>query len=286
MPKDSDDVQTFPHSLSSLSLSTTATESIHSQHLHIPEPSNDSVRELLQQLDHALSESVRLRLESLPSQSDPKASSVSFSRHKHVAVPSHPSLSSSLISSSLSVPPAHVAVLFSGGLDCMVLAGYIACHMDSSSSCCVDLLNVAFENPRSTAAISSASKVKGTSKLKKKRKGKDEQVDVNDGKCISKDGLNNKENEENLDEHSTQILCHHNPYDVPDRLTGRSGLKELQKRYPHMKWRLVEVDVPYEEALRERAKVLKLMNPLDSVMDLVEFLYFFFIHVTNPQGRV
>ncbi|PKI84982.1 hypothetical protein MVES_000755 [Malassezia vespertilionis] len=45
---------------------------------------------------------------------------------------------------------AHVAVLFSGGLDCTVLAALATQYINSSQP--IDLINVAFENPRAHAA--------------------------------------------------------------------------------------------------------------------------------------
>lgn len=48
------------------------------------------------------------------------------------------------------VPDTRVAVLFSGGLDCTVIARL--CHELLPASQGIDLLNVAFENPRLAAA--------------------------------------------------------------------------------------------------------------------------------------
>lgn len=45
---------------------------------------------------------------------------------------------------------AHVAVLFSGGLDCTVLAALADAHVPAAQA--IDLVNVAFENPRTLAA--------------------------------------------------------------------------------------------------------------------------------------
>ncbi|WFC95673.1 hypothetical protein MBRA1_002326 [Malassezia brasiliensis] len=45
---------------------------------------------------------------------------------------------------------AHVAVLFSGGLDCTVLAALADAHVPPAQA--IDLVNVAFENPRTLAA--------------------------------------------------------------------------------------------------------------------------------------
>lgn len=50
--------------------------------------------------------------------------------------------------------PAAVAVLFSGGLDCTVLARLL--HETLAASCAIDLVNVAFENPRAHKSLSAS----------------------------------------------------------------------------------------------------------------------------------
>lgn len=112
----------------------------------------------------------------------------------------------------------HVAILFSGGLDCSVMARMVhdILHQDES----IDLLNVAFQNPRIH-----------------------QQID-NDGGAIS-------------------------PYELcPDRVTGRASFAELQRVCPSRKWRFVEINVPYTETLAHREKVIELMYPHNTEMDL------------------
>lgn len=58
-------------------------------------------------------------------------------------------------------------------------------------------------------------------------------------------------------------------YEVPDRLTGRDSWRELQRLCPRREFNFVEVDVPYAEMLEHRAKVIELMRPQRTVMDLV-----------------
>lgn len=78
----------------------------------------------------------------------------------------------------------------------------------------IDLLNVAFENPRALAAA------KSVASHGKSKKG---QVDTN-GEQDRTDSM----------------------YDVPDRLTGRSSVQVLRRVHPDREWRFVEVNVPYK----------------------------------------
>lgn len=61
-------------------------------------------------------------------------------------------------------------------------------------------------------------------------------------------------------------------YDTPDRLTGKAALAELRAVAKGREWRFVEVDVTMEEYQRERAKIIQLTKPQDTVMDLVRHL--------------
>jgi asparagine synthetase B (glutamine-hydrolysing) len=85
-----------------------------------------------------------------------------------------------------------VAILFSGGLDCITQAALAHQHLPITES--IDLLNVAFENPRSEQAKQQAQK----KAAKMKKAGEDE-------------------------EPTTRSM-----YDTPDRLTGKAGVKELR----------------------------------------------------------
>lgn len=58
-------------------------------------------------------------------------------------------------------------------------------------------------------------------------------------------------------------------YDVPDRLTGRDSWRELRRLCPRRRFNFVEVDVPYDEMREHRGKVIELMRPQRTVMDLV-----------------
>jgi asparagine synthetase B (glutamine-hydrolysing) len=110
---------------------------------------------------------------------------------------------------------AEVAILFSGGLDCTILARLSHDLLPLTQS--IDLLNVAFENPR---------------------------VHSNLDPGIS-------------------------PYELcPDRITGRSAYAELMKVCPGRRWRFVAVNVPYHETVAHRSKVMQLMHPHNTEMDL------------------
>lgn len=121
--------------------------------------------------------------------------------------------------------PAKLAILFSGGLDCTLLARIA--HETASISDPIDLLNVACQNPR----------IHG------------------EGKALH--GI------------SPYELC-------PDRITARNSLLELQRVCVGRVWRLVEINVPYEEMLEHRENILNLMYPHNTEMDLsiASALYF------------
>lgn len=116
---------------------------------------------------------------------------------------------------------ASIAILFSGGLDCTVLA-YLAGKAAPDGET-IDLLNVAFENPRSLAA-----------------------------KAANKNA--NPERDK---------------YNVPDRDTARRSVLNLRQALPDREFRLVEINVPFEETKQYRDRILDLMFPSATVMDLV-----------------
>ncbi|KAI8969063.1 asparagine synthase-domain-containing protein [Mycotypha africana] len=142
-----------------------------------------------------------------------------------------------------------VAILFSGGLDCICLAALADQYLPSLEA--IDLLNVAFENPRAEQAKSSAQK---QSKSKKKKNNKNDHT---------ADSLH-------MDEPINNI------YDTPDRLTGRASVEELRRIAPHRLWNFVEINVPYSEALEYRQRIIDRMYPLDTVMDLSIAMAFWF----------
>ncbi|KAE8215933.1 hypothetical protein CF327_g823 [Tilletia walkeri] len=122
----------------------------------------------------------------------------------------------------------HVAVLFSGGLDCATIALLAHQYLDPDQP--IDLLNVALENPRSLQA---AARARSTAKTAEGDKGK--VVD---------------------------------PYDVPDRQTGVATYRELCALAPGRKWNFVRVDVPYVDYCEAKEEIRATMYPSNSVMDL------------------
>ncbi|KAF2263316.1 hypothetical protein CC78DRAFT_534092 [Lojkania enalia] len=118
---------------------------------------------------------------------------------------------------------AKIAILFSGGLDCTVLARLAHDLVPLTES--IDLLNVAFENPRVHGKL-------------------DQGV-------------------------SPYELC-------PDRITGRTSYAELLQVCPGRLWHFVEINVPYAETSARRARVVALMHPHNTEMDLsISFALYF-----------
>ncbi|NXK28546.1 ASND1 protein, partial [Arenaria interpres] len=138
---------------------------------------------------------------------------------------------------------AHVAVLFSGGIDSMAIAALADKHVPLEEP--IDLLNVAF-------LIKEQTKQKGTTKNHTKR---DVQLDL----------LCPPESYKDL---HAKTGAHLSCFDVPDRITGRAGLKELEALNPSRTWNFVEINVLPEELKRMRQQCIKhLINPLDTVLD-------------------
>ncbi|XP_069839635.1 asparagine synthetase domain-containing protein 1 isoform X2 [Dendropsophus ebraccatus] len=126
---------------------------------------------------------------------------------------------------------ANVAILFSGGIDSMVLAALADRHIPSKEP--IDLLNVAFM-----------------------MKGKNARVQ----KC----------NKYPLPSHQydAEAAKYCNPFDVPDRITGRLGLEELKTLNPNRIWNFVEINVTSEELEQMRQqRISQLIQPLDTVLD-------------------
>lgn len=137
-------------------------------------------------------------------------------------------------------PPADdqatVAVLFSGGIDSMILAALADCYIPAHQP--IDLLNVAFKLQEPKVRKESAKKPK-----KHKNKPSDSKTDGAESQTFS-------------------------PFNVPDRITGKAGLKELQDLNPERKWNFVEVNVTQEELQEMRREhVCHLVHPLDTVLD-------------------
>ncbi|KAI1485610.1 asparagine synthase-domain-containing protein [Biscogniauxia mediterranea] len=153
----------------------------------------------LSMLRHRLSESLRLRVLNVPEPPNP--------------------------ASDLDI---RVAVLFSGGLDCTVLARLAHELLPPSQG--LDLINVAFENPRLV-------------KLEQ-RQPHLHAADLYEG--------------------------------CPDRVTGRKAFSELKTSCPGRRWRFIAVNVPFSEAMAHKSKVLSLIYPHNTEMDLsIAFALYF-----------
>ena len=112
-------------------------------------------------------------------------------------------------------------MLFSGGVDCTVIARVL--HDILSKELEIDLLNVAFENPRVVRAAG-ASQTPETAQ-------------------------------------SAYSLC-------PDRIIGLSSYSELLTVCPGRTWRFVSIDIPYSETQAHRSRVISLIHPHNTEMDL------------------
>lgn len=120
-----------------------------------------------------------------------------------------------------------LAILFSGGLDCTVLARLSHELLPSSEP--IDLLNVAFQNPRIHKA-------------------------ANDDADAFEAALES----------------------CPDRITGRASYAELCKVCPDRQWRFVAINIPYTETMEHQERIITLMHPHNTEMDLsiASALYF------------
>ncbi|XP_065696385.1 asparagine synthetase domain-containing protein 1 [Patagioenas fasciata] len=138
---------------------------------------------------------------------------------------------------------AHIAVLFSGGIDSMVIAALADKHVPVGEP--IDLLNVAF-------LIKEQAKQKRTNK---EHANQEVQLDL----------LCPQESCKDLDAKTvTYLSC----FAVPDRITGRAGLKELEAINPSRTWNFVEINVTRDELKKMRQQRIKhLIYPLDTVLD-------------------
>lgn len=139
-------------------------------------------------------------------------------------------------SSSASAKPSPVAILFSGGLDSALLAWYT--HLALPAEQIIDLLNVAFENPRVLQAAQNGKATESTGRVE--------------------DGSRDREG----------TSASPSRFSTPDRLLSHLTLAQLRKLSPGRQWNLVEIDVSYGEYQSAREDILAHMHPCESVMDL------------------
>lgn len=135
---------------------------------------------------------------------------------------------------------ANIAILFSGGVDSMVIAALADRHIPLDEP--IDLLNVAFVPKQKT------------------------------GLPFPNIGGRKQQNHQEIpsEESSQSTAVAEGPDDaeVPDRVTGKAGLKELQSVNPSRTWNFVEINVSLEELQKlRRARICHLVQPSDTVLD-------------------
>ncbi|TFK57417.1 hypothetical protein OE88DRAFT_130909 [Heliocybe sulcata] len=180
----------------------------------IPDFLSATVDDLIRELDR----SVRLKVECIPRPSEAKSKS-------------------------------SVAVLFSGGIDSAILAFLAHRHIPLEEP--IDLLNVAFENPRKIQGKVSGSKKRGN----KPRNEQEEQITAD----VS--------------------------WLVPDRISGLKETEELRRLCPGRRWNFVEINIPYQEYQDARETVESLMFPSQTVMDLSLAMALYFASRGNGITR-
>ncbi|KAB0393390.1 hypothetical protein E2I00_001933, partial [Balaenoptera physalus] len=118
---------------------------------------------------------------------------------------------------------ANVAILFSGGIESMVIAALADHHIPLDEP--IDLFNVAFMTKEKTIPAKSSKNV-------------------------------------------VAAATPGEQFNIPDRITGRTGLKELQADNPFRMWNFVEINVSLEELQRlRRTRISHFIQPLDTVLD-------------------
>lgn len=150
-----------------------------------------------------------------------------------------------------------MAILFSGGLDCTMIARLVHECLPLQEG--VDLLNVAFENRRVIDARNGSKA--GGKKKKKKQNGRVVPEVAELPELVIEDKTELTED--------TYELC-------PDRITGRKSLAELRCVCPGRDWRFTAINIPYEELLEHRQKVIDLIHPHNTEMDLSIAVAFYF----------
>ncbi|KAF8455130.1 asparagine synthase-domain-containing protein [Terfezia claveryi] len=152
-----------------------------------------------------------------------------------------------------------VGILFSGGLDCTViarLAHEVLPHHEP-----IDLLNVAFENPRVVEARTNGPT---PPKNHKKKKLKDSTAELNG--ATPAPAPDTQTPPVPIDPYS---LC-------PDRQTCISSLRDLQSSCPTRTFNLILINIPLSETLSHRQSVVDLIYPHNTEMDLSIALAFYF----------
>uniref|UniRef100_A0A146YMH1 Asparagine synthetase domain-containing protein 1 n=1 Tax=Fundulus heteroclitus TaxID=8078 RepID=A0A146YMH1_FUNHE len=168
---------------------------------------------------------------------------------------------------------ASVALLFSGGIDSMVLAVLADRHVPPQQP--IDLLNVAFrlQENRSTSgkkqkenrSTSGKKQKENRSTSGKKQKENRSTSGKKQKENRSTSGKKQKETAGGGDPAAVQTF---DAFGVPDRLTGRAGLEELRRLSPDRRWNFVEINVSQEELqTMRRERIRHLVHPLETVLD-------------------
>ncbi|XP_055472584.1 asparagine synthetase domain-containing protein 1 [Psammomys obesus] len=132
---------------------------------------------------------------------------------------------------------ANIAILFSGGVDSMVIAALADRHIPSDEP--IDLLNVAFVTKRKTPIPNIGRKQQNPHDIPSEKPSQ-----------------------------SSAVVQDPDDAEVPDRVTGKAGLKELQSVSPSRIWNFVEINVSLEELQKlRRTRICHLVQPLDTVLD-------------------
>ncbi|SNX85983.1 uncharacterized protein MEPE_04692 [Melanopsichium pennsylvanicum] len=195
------------------------------------------------------------------------------------------------INTAQPINEAHVAILFSGGLDCTTLALLADKYVPKEQP--IDLLNVGFENVRALAAAKLENEKRHRSHAKaasmmngKGKRGKDGRADYDDIRESNLSTLAAMERsigQVKLEEDEEDALAS-DIYLVPDRVTGLSSYDELRRLAPDRQWNFVQINVPYAEYNKHKPTVSTLMLPTASVMDLSIGVALYF--ASRAQGHL
>jgi len=139
-------------------------------------------------------------------------------------------------------------VLFSGGLDSIVLARLIDMHLEPKDEP-IDLLNVSFLDER----LPPPNPPQRSKKIKKSKVRQQAQQ---------------TQQPQQPQQQPSPVVTSCSGYDrAPDRQTGMRGWRELKLLSPTRRWNFVEVNVNSETLAAAKSNTLTLIHPGESVMD-------------------
>ena len=189
--------------------------------------------------------------------------------HSIDSTPVECALTTSLQGRNDNLQPCRVGVLFSGGIDSVVLAAILHLSLDDPLEP-IDLFNVAFtgaediqvedkdidkdemKSSKIIDGISISASIDGDADTKSHTQ-KAQKAETQSDKYSRKTEKNQKTKKESP---------------APDRLAAISALKELKLIYPTRDWRLVHVDVSSTERKLYENRVRSLIRPRNTHMDL------------------